>query len=69
MEIQDECVEHIHFKEGDSAEVMAIKFCEKHCLPEQFVAPLAEQIVSNIIPVRCLVEDILCSVMLELFSM
>ncbi|XP_073393958.1 uncharacterized protein [Physcomitrium patens] len=51
VEIQDECVEHIHFKEGDSAEVMAIKFCEKHCLPEQFVAPLAEQIVSNIIPV------------------
>jgi hypothetical protein len=53
VEIEDGCVEHIQLKEGDSAEAVAMKFCRDHALPEQFVAPLTEHIVSNIISIRC----------------
>ncbi|BBN01385.1 hypothetical protein MPTK1_2g07010 [Marchantia polymorpha subsp. ruderalis] len=49
VEIEDGCVEHIEMKEGDSAEAVAKKFCGDHLLPEQFVAPLTEHIVSNIV--------------------
>ncbi|KAG6552481.1 hypothetical protein Mapa_005901 [Marchantia paleacea] len=49
VEIEDGCVEHIEMKEGDSAEAVAKKFCGDHFLPEQFVAPLTEHIVSNIV--------------------
>lgn len=55
VEIDDGCVEYIHLREGDSAEAVAIKFCQAHALPEQFVAPLTEHIVSNIITLRCVV--------------
>lgn len=49
VEIDDRCVEHFQLREGDSAEAVAMKFCQTHTLPEQFVAPLTEHIVSNII--------------------
>lgn len=49
-------MEYIHLREGDSAEAVAIKFCQAHALPEQFVAPLTEHIVSNIITLRCVVN-------------
>ncbi len=52
MEIDDGCVEHIETRAGDSPETVAMKFCLDHGLPEQFVAPLAEHIVSNIISLR-----------------
>lgn len=52
VEIEDGCIEHIHMKEGDSAEAVATKFCRDHNLPDQFVAPLTEHIVSNIISIR-----------------
>lgn len=52
VEIEDGCVEHIHMKEGDSAEAVATKFCRDHNLPDQFIAPLTEHIVSNIISIR-----------------
>lgn len=55
VEIEDGCVEHIQLKEGDSAEATAMKFCRDHALPEQFVAPLTEHIVSNIISIRYVV--------------
>lgn len=55
VEIDDGCMEHIQLKEGDSAEAVAMKFCQAHALPEQFVAPLTEHIVSNIISLRCVV--------------
>ncbi|KAG0620707.1 hypothetical protein M758_4G237100 [Ceratodon purpureus] len=51
VEIEDGCVERIQLKEGDSAEAVAIKFCIDHALPEQFVAPLTEHIVNNIISI------------------
>ncbi|KAG0591885.1 hypothetical protein KC19_1G209400 [Ceratodon purpureus] len=51
VEIEDGCVEHIQLKEGDSAEAVAMKFCQDHALPEQFVAPLTEHIVNNIISI------------------
>jgi hypothetical protein len=57
VEIEDGCVEHIQLKEGDSAEAVAIKFCQEHALPEQFVAPLTQHIVSNIISIRCVVTE------------
>lgn len=49
-------MEYIHLREGDSAEAVAMKFCQAHALPEQFVAPLTEHIVSNIITLRCVVN-------------
>ncbi|CAM6029269.1 unnamed protein product [Sphagnum balticum] len=49
VEIDDGCVEHIEMRAGDSPEAVAMKFCLNHGLPEQFVAPLAEHIASNII--------------------
>lgn len=49
VEIEDGCVEHIEMREGDSAEAVATKFCRDHSLPDQFVAPLTEHIVSNIV--------------------
>jgi len=52
VEIEDGCVELIEMKEGDSAEAVAMKFCQDHNLPYQFVAPLTEHIVSNIISIR-----------------
>jgi len=52
VEIDDGCVEHIEMRAGDSPETVAMKFCLDHGLPEQFVAPLAEHIVSNIISLR-----------------
>jgi len=52
VEIEDGCIEHIEMKEGDSAEAVAVKFCQDHNLPNQFVAPLTEHIVSNIISIR-----------------
>lgn len=55
VEIEDGCVEHIEMKEGDSAEAVAMKFCRDHSLPDQFVAPLTEHIVSNIISIRCVI--------------
>ncbi|XP_073388537.1 uncharacterized protein [Physcomitrium patens] len=59
VEIEDGCVEHIQLKEGDSAEATAMKFCRDHALPEQFVAPLTEHIVSNIISISKEEGDIL----------
>jgi hypothetical protein len=53
VEIEDGVVEYIEMKEGDSAEAVAVKFCRDHSLPDQFVAPLTEHIVSNIISIRC----------------
>lgn len=58
VEIEDGCVEHIQLKEGDCAEAVAMKFCRDHDLPEQFVAPLTEHIVSNIISIRCIKSHI-----------
>lgn len=52
VEIEDGSVEHIEMKEGDSAEAVATKFCLKHSLPDQFVAPLTEHIISNIMSIR-----------------
>jgi hypothetical protein len=52
VEIEDGSVEHIQMKEGDSAEAVATKFCLKHSLPDQFVAPLTEHIISNIMSIR-----------------
>ena len=62
VEIEDGCVEHIQLKEGDSAEAVAMKFCQDHQLPEQFVAPLTEHIVSNIISIRCVVRESICCI-------
>ncbi|XP_024367520.1 uncharacterized protein [Physcomitrium patens] len=62
VEIEDGCVEHIEMKEGDSAEAVAIKFCQDHNLPDQFVALLTEHIVSNIISISKEDKDIVfCS--------
>ncbi|KAG0617566.1 hypothetical protein M758_5G199500 [Ceratodon purpureus] len=62
VEIEDGCVEHIEMKEGDSAEAVAMKFCRDHSLPDQFVAPLTEHIVSNIISISKEDKDIVfCS--------
>lgn len=58
MEIDDGCVEHIQLKEGDSAEVVAMKFCQDHALPEKFVGPLTEHIVNSIISLRCVFAEI-----------
>jgi hypothetical protein len=52
-------VEHIQLKDGDSAEAVAMKFCRDHALPEQFVAPLTEHIVSNIISISKEDSDII----------
>lgn len=65
VEIEDGCVEHIEMKEGDSAEAVAIKFCQDHNLPDQFVALLTEHIVSNIISIRYVLvvcKKILCHI-------
>jgi hypothetical protein len=32
-----------------------MKFCRDQSLPDQFVAPLTEHIVSNIISIRCVI--------------
>ena len=53
VEIAEGCVEHIEMKEGDSAEAVAMKFCRDHNLPDQFMAPLTEHIVTNFISIRC----------------
>ncbi|CAM6056371.1 unnamed protein product [Sphagnum tenellum] len=62
VEIEDGSVEHIEMKEGDSAEAVATKFCLKHSLPDQFVAPLTEHIISNIMSISNEDKDIVfCS--------
>ncbi|CAK9883053.1 unnamed protein product [Sphagnum jensenii] len=58
VEIEDGVVEYIEMKEGDSAEAVAVKFCHDHSLPDQFVAPLTEHIVSNIISISQEDKDI-----------
>ncbi|KAG0558316.1 hypothetical protein KC19_10G018400 [Ceratodon purpureus] len=49
VEIEDGCSGHIQMKEGDSAEGVAIAFCRDYSLPDDFVAPLTEHILHNII--------------------
>jgi len=41
-----------------------MKFCRDHALPEQFVPPLTEHIVSNIISIRC--RPICCTLRVDL---
>ena len=53
VEIEDGCSGHIQMKEGDSAEGVAIAFCRDYSLPDDFVAPLTEHILHNIINIRC----------------
>ncbi|KAL2642929.1 hypothetical protein R1flu_010516 [Riccia fluitans] len=48
VEIEDGCVEHMEMLEGDSAEVVAKKFCADHQLADVFIGPLKDHIESNI---------------------
>ncbi|KAJ7537510.1 hypothetical protein O6H91_11G008900 [Diphasiastrum complanatum] len=48
VEIEDGRVEHMEMREGDSAEEVSVKFCQDHGLPTQFVAPLTEHILKNL---------------------
>lgn len=52
VEIEEGRMEVIAVREGDSAAEVASKFCRDHAIPERYVSPLAEHIVTKLQDIR-----------------